>query len=85
MPKTDDKIVHMLNDIYIYENRDLIYLKLYERKARRLSLNLTVIGPDQLKGNTRYEQFLSLYEHYSVNSVEFEVSCFARYFYCGSS
>jgi len=34
MPKTDDKIVHMLNDIYIYENRDLIYLKLYERKAR---------------------------------------------------
>lgn len=80
MPKTDDKIVHMLNDIYIYENRDLIYLKLYERKARRLSLNLTVIGPDQLKGNTRYEQFLSLYEHYSVNSVEFEVSCFARYF-----
>lgn len=70
----------MLNDIYIYENRDLIYLKLYERKARRLSLNITVLGPDRLKGNARYEKFLSLYEHYSVNSFGFEVSCFARYF-----
>lgn len=70
----------MLKDIYIYENRDLVYLRLYEKKARHLNLNVIVIGPDQLAKNTRYERFLSLYEHYSVNSFQFEVSCFARYF-----
>ncbi len=70
----------MLKDIYIYENRDLTYLKLYEKKARCLNLNVIIIGPDQLKNNTRYERFLSLYEHYSPNSFQFEISCFARYF-----
>jgi len=70
----------MLNNIYIYENRDLVYLKLYKEKARHLNIQITVLGPDSLVNNEKYNRFLALYEHHSVNSVEFEVSCFARYF-----
>lgn len=70
----------MLNDIYIYENRDLVYLKLYKEKARRFNIQVTVLGPDNLINNEKYNRFLSLYEHHSVNSLEFEVNCFARYF-----
>lgn len=70
----------MFNEIYIYENRDLVYLKLYKEKARRLDIKLTVLGPESLKNNEKYNRFLSLYEHHSVNSLEFEVNCFARYF-----
>jgi len=43
----------MLKDIYIYENRDLVYLRLYEKKARHLNLNVTVIGPDHLKNSRK--------------------------------
>jgi hypothetical protein len=70
----------MPKDIHVFETRDLKYLKLYVDKAKSLGFNITVSDNSNLENNKLFKEFISVYKHHSVNSLEFEVACFARYF-----
>ena len=70
----------MLKHIQIFETRDLNYLKPYYDKATSLGFKLNFTNNTHLQHNKLYQEFLNLYQHYSVNPPEFEIACFARYF-----
>lgn len=67
--------------IYIYETRNLDYLNSYIQKLNTLKTFTPIILTEKnLLGNKLFETFKDLYKHYSVNSENFEINCFARYF-----
>jgi hypothetical protein len=67
-------------NVYLYETRKLNYLFYYTDGLKRNGFNPIVIASDILYNNEKYLDFYNLYEHYSGNSVDFELQCFARYF-----
>jgi hypothetical protein len=67
-------------NVYIYETRKQNYLCYYTDGLKQNGFNPIVIGSDILHSNEKYLDFYNLYEHYSDNSVDFELQCFARYF-----
>ena len=70
----------MPKDIYLFETRNINFLKPYVDKAQSLGFNVTNLNNAQLQDNKQYQEFLNVYEHYSVNPPGFEIACFARYF-----
>lgn len=67
--------------IYIYETRNLNYLNSYIQKINTLKIFTPVIlNENNLLGNELFETFKDIYKHYSINSMDFEINCFARYF-----
>jgi len=70
----------MPKDIYVFETRPVNYLQPYMDKATSLGFNFTVTNNTNLENNDRFNEFLKVYKHYSVNTPEFEIACFARYF-----
>jgi|GEM_PF-1513691 len=69
-----------LNKIFIYETRPLAYLDMYVGKLRQLKFDPVILSDENIRGNKMFETFVSVYEHLSVNSLNFELACFARYF-----
>jgi hypothetical protein len=70
----------MPQNIFVFETRDVNYLKPYLDKAKSLGFNVTVTDNSYLKDNKLFKEFIAVYQHYSVNPPEFEIACFARYF-----
>ncbi|MDB4922630.1 hypothetical protein [Mucilaginibacter sp.] len=70
----------MPQNIFVFETREVNYLKPYLDKAKSLGFNVTVTDNSHLKGNKLFKEFIDVYKHYSVNPPEFEIACFARYF-----
>ena len=70
----------MLKNIHVFETRPVNYLKPYLEKAKSLGFNVTLTDNPLLENNKLFKEFLSVYTHYSINSPEFEIACFARYF-----
>jgi len=70
----------MLKNIHVFETGPVNYLKPYLEKAKSLGFNVTLTDNPHLEDNKLFKEFLSIYKHYSINSPEFEIACFARYF-----
>jgi hypothetical protein len=70
----------MPQNIYAFETRNVNFLEPYMEKARSLGFNFTVTDNAHLQNNKFFNQFIAVYKHYSVNTPEFEIACFARYF-----
>lgn len=71
----------MIENIFIFENRKLPFLNSYVNKATSLGFAPTILSNGQLDGDPKFKHFKEIYQHLSVgNTVEFEVSCIARYF-----
>ena len=70
----------MPENIYLFETRIVNYLKPYLNKAKSLGFKVTITNNSHLENNKLFKEFISVYKHYSVNSPEFEIACFARYF-----
>lgn len=69
-----------MDNIYIFETRQLNYLDAYVAKAKTLHYNPIIITDDALKGDARLAEFKKYYQHLSPNPYNFEFNCFARYF-----
>jgi len=70
----------MPKNIYVFETREVNYLKPYLDKAKSLGFNVTVTDNSYVENNKLFKEFIDVYKHYSVNPPEFEIACFARYF-----
>ncbi|SHN18228.1 hypothetical protein [Mucilaginibacter sp. OK098] len=70
----------MPENIFVFETREVNYLKPYLDKAKSLGFNVTVTDNSYLENNKLFKEFIDVYKHYSVNPPEFEIACFARYF-----
>jgi hypothetical protein len=70
----------MPQNIHVFETRNINYLKQYVDKAKSLGFNITVTNNSHTEKDKLFKEFISVYKHNSVNSEEFEIACFARYF-----
>ena len=69
-----------MDNIYIFETRELDYFNAYLARARQLGYNPVVISDKHLDNDARFAEFKKTYQHLSVNPYDFELNCFARYF-----
>lgn len=69
-----------MDNIYIFETRKLDYLTSYLAKAQKVGYKPVVVSNNDLSNDKRFAEFKSIYSHLSVNSYDFELNCFARYF-----
>ncbi len=69
-----------MKKIYIFETRELDYLNSYINKAKSIGYATEIVSSIDLVGCKKFNRFKEIYQHLSVGTVEFELSCFARYF-----
>jgi hypothetical protein len=69
-----------MDNIYIFETRQLDYLTSYLAKAEKVGYKPVVVSNNNLSNDKRFAEFKGIYKHLSVNDYDFELNCFARYF-----
>lgn len=69
-----------MDNIYIFETRELDYLTSYINKAKKVGYKPVVVSNSNLANDKKFAEFKSIYTHLSVNAYDFELNCFARYF-----
>jgi hypothetical protein len=65
--------------LYCAENRRAPFVEVFKHSAQRNGFPVHVVDPGATP-TPSYERFARAYRHHSVNSAEFELACFKRYF-----